>query len=240
MFGSVRNTPPQYSDVRDGEHRNGISGLEPSEFQHSAIGANRDYRSQSRFVYAGEHQMCSDVRDGEHRNVRSGLAPSGVQHAAIGVNHDYRSQSRFVYAGKHQRYTGLVSSVGEDSANTRSGHQSQYGIPHGEEHMDLSVTDVPQMKKIGGANDVQSLVMRDEYTMVSSGGHERYAPGGPASSGVQHSASSAGSVRHDVRQFRNSHDRLARSGVQDSASASPNHAALVATSGPYGNTMSVA
>jgi hypothetical protein len=113
------------SDVRDGEHRNGSSGLAPSGVQHFAIGANRDYRSQSRFVYAGEHQMYIDVRDGGHRNVSDGLAPCGVQHSAIGANHDYRSQFRFVYVGGHQGCTGLVSSGVQDT-NTRSGHQCRW------------------------------------------------------------------------------------------------------------------
>jgi hypothetical protein len=47
--------------------------------------------------------------------------------------------------------------------------------------------------------------------------------------------SAAGSVRHDVHQFRNARDGLAHSGIRDSASASPNHAGLVATSGTCGN-----
>jgi hypothetical protein len=285
------------SDVRDGEHRNDSSGLAPSGVQHSAIGANHDYRSQpcfgehrnghdgSAFARGVRHSAMRANRDhqhdvrivppggptthtlaGEHRNGDDGSAyAGGVRHSAMRADHVHRSQmsfvgeyrnenDRFAYAsgvrsamhanhvrqtpisvGERQGCTGLVSSGVQDSANTRSGHQSQYGIRPGEEHMDLSVNDIPQVKRMRGAIDAQSLATRDENTMVSSEGHERHAPGGPAYSGVQHSASAAGSGCHDVRQFRNARDGSARSGVPNSANASPNHAALVATSGPNGN-----
>jgi hypothetical protein len=94
----------EYSDVHHVRHRNGRSELAPSGVQHSAAVANYDFRSQSRYVYAGDY-----VPEG------SGLALSGVQYSAGDANRNYQAQSHFVtttpgHAGT--AYSGVQNSAG--------------------------------------------------------------------------------------------------------------------------------
>jgi hypothetical protein len=140
------------------------------------VGANYDFRSQSRYVHAGEYVHES-----------SGLASSGVQYSAGGAHHDYRSLIRAPqgHAGtassRVQNSMGVAGSVRHDANHDAlvAAVVDSYGM-----YPDRGVVDLT-----GVSYSVNAHHYGNNHNMVHDAIPITYAPPGlDVSRGDMHSA----------------------------------------------------